>query len=55
MAVQFDYLAPKRWKPKNPDENFVITLLKVELDEKAVRGSEIRASEKRTEKKGQAL
>ena len=37
MAVQFDYLAKKGWKPKNPDENYVITLLKVELDDKAVK------------------
>lgn len=37
MAVQFNYLAEKGWKPKNPDENYVITLLKIELDEGAVR------------------
>jgi len=37
MAVQFNYIAPRGWKPKNSDENFVITLLKIELDEKAVR------------------
>ncbi len=36
MAVQFNYLAKKGWKPKNPDENYLITLLKVELDKKAV-------------------
>ena len=37
MAVQFDYVAPKGWKPKNPDENYVITFLKVELDKKAIK------------------
>ena len=37
MAVQFDYVAKKGWKPKNSDEKYLITLLKVELDEKAVR------------------
>ncbi|MEX0920200.1 MAG: RuBisCO large subunit C-terminal-like domain-containing protein [Candidatus Pacearchaeota archaeon] len=37
MAVQLDYLAPKGWKPKNPDENYIITLLKVEMDKKAVK------------------
>jgi len=31
MAVQLDYLAPEGWKPENPDEDYVITLLKVEL------------------------
>ena len=40
MAVQFDYLAEKGWKPKNPDENYVITLIKVELDEEAVKEAE---------------
>ncbi|MBI2057218.1 ribulose-bisphosphate carboxylase large subunit [Candidatus Pacearchaeota archaeon] len=37
MAVQFDYVAKRGWKPNNPDENYVITLLKIELDESAVR------------------
>ena len=37
MAVQFDYVAPKGWKPKNPDEDYVITLLKIDLDESAVK------------------
>ena len=36
MAVQFNYLAKKGWKPKNPDKNYLITLLKVELDKEAV-------------------
>ncbi len=36
MAVQFDYLAKRGWKPKNPDENYLITLIKIELDERAV-------------------
>ena len=37
MAVQFDYVAKKGWRPKNPDKNYVITLLKIELDDKAVK------------------
>ena len=37
MAVQFDYVAKRGWKPKSSDSNYVVTLLKVELDEKAVR------------------
>jgi ribulose-bisphosphate carboxylase large chain len=37
MAVQFNYIAPKGWKPKNPDENYIISLLKVELSESAVK------------------
>lgn len=36
MAVQFNYLASRGWKPKNPDKNYLITLLKIELDEEAV-------------------
>jgi len=39
MAVQFNYVAKKGWKPKNSDENYVITLLKIELDEKAIKES----------------
>lgn len=31
MAVQFDYLAPKGWKPKNPDKDYLITYLDIEL------------------------
>lgn len=31
MAVQLDYLAPKGWKPQNPDEDYIITLIKIEL------------------------
>lgn len=37
IAVQFDYLAPRGWKPKNADEDWLITLIKVELSESAVR------------------
>ncbi len=37
MAVQFNYLAKRGWKPKNPDENYIITLIKVELDESAIK------------------
>mgnify|MGYP001591923166 CR=1 FL=1 len=36
MAVQFSYLAPKGWHPKNIDENYVLTLLKVELSKEAL-------------------
>jgi ribulose-bisphosphate carboxylase large chain len=39
MAVQLNYLAPRGWKPKNPDENWLITLIKVELSEKALKES----------------
>lgn len=31
MAVQFNYVAPKGWKPKNPDEDYLITELDIEL------------------------
>lgn len=31
MAVQFNYVAPKGWKPKNPDEEYLITYLDIEL------------------------
>ncbi len=37
MAVQLDYLAKKGWKPKNSEENYVITLLKVELSPEAIK------------------
>ena len=37
MAVQFDYLAPQGWKPRHSDRDYLITLLKVELDKGAVR------------------
>lgn len=33
MAVQLDYLAPDGWKPENPDEDYLITLLKIELSD----------------------
>ena len=39
MAVQFNYVAKRGWKPQNSDENYVITLLKIELDEKAIKES----------------
>lgn len=31
MAVQFDYVAPQGWSPKNPDEDWLITYLDIEL------------------------
>jgi len=37
MAVQLNYLAKKGWKPKNADEDFLITLIKVELSKTAVK------------------
>nr|VDD88768.1 RuBisCO long chain, Form III-like [uncultured archaeon] len=51
MAVQFDYLAKEGWKPKNPDENYVITLLKVELDENAVKEARYHNSKSRYSEK----
>ena len=33
MAVQFDYLAKKGWKPKNPDGNYLIYVKKVKLED----------------------
>ena len=51
MAVKFDYVAKKGWKPKNPDENYVITLLKVELDKKAVEEAKYEGSRKSYSKK----
>ncbi len=37
MAVQFNYLAPKNWKPENPDENYIITLIKIEFSKNALK------------------
>jgi ribulose-bisphosphate carboxylase large chain len=37
MAVQLNYLAKKGWKPKNPDQNYLITFLKVELSKLALK------------------
>ncbi len=51
MAVQFNYVAKRGWKPKNPDENYVITLLKVELDPKAVKEAKYQHSKKNYTKK----
>lgn len=31
MAVQLDYLAPKGWQPENPDEDYVISWIDIEL------------------------
>src|SRR3989344_1582161 len=39
MAVQFDYVAKNGWKPKNSDKDYLITLLKIEIDDKAVKES----------------
>ena len=37
MAVQLDYLAKRGWKPRNPDKNYLITFLKVELSKLAIK------------------
>lgn len=37
MAVQFNYLAPKDWKPKNEDSDWLITLIKIEFSKKAIK------------------
>ncbi len=37
MAVQLNYLAKKGWKPRNPEKNYLITLLKLELDQTAIK------------------
>src|SRR3989344_4255537 len=49
MAVQFDYIAKKGWKPNK--ENYLVTLLKIELDEKAVQEAKYIHSKKISEKK----
>lgn len=49
MAVQFDYIAKKGWKPNK--ENFLVTLLKIELDEKAVHEAKYHHSKPIPEKK----
>lgn len=55
MAVQLKYLAKRGWKPKNPDKNYVITLLKIELDKKAVREAKYEMSKKGYSKTGDKL
>lgn len=37
IAVQFNYIAKKGWQPKNPDENYIITLLKIEISDSALK------------------
>ena len=37
MAVQLNYLAKRGWKPKNPDNNYLITLIKLELSKSAIK------------------
>ena len=37
LAVQLNYLAKKGWKPKNSDEDYLITLVKVELSKLALK------------------
>lgn len=31
MAVQLDYLAPEGWQPENPDEDYIISYIDIEL------------------------
>jgi ribulose-bisphosphate carboxylase large chain len=33
MAVQLNYIAPKGWQPKNPDKDYVISYIDIELAE----------------------
>jgi hypothetical protein len=44
MAVQFDYIAKKGWKSNK--ENYLVNLLKIELDEKAVKEAKYSHSKK---------
>ncbi len=44
MAVQFDYIAKKGWRPSK--ENYLVTLLKVELDETAIKEARYSHSKK---------
>ncbi len=37
MAVQFNYLAKKGWKPRNADKDWLITLIKVEFSKTAIK------------------
>ena len=37
MAVQLNYLAKKGWKPQNSDEDYLITLIKLELSKIALK------------------
>ncbi|MEK6890777.1 MAG: hypothetical protein AABX03_01435, partial [Nanoarchaeota archaeon] len=37
IAVQLNYLAKKGWKPKNADEDYLITLIKIEFSESAIK------------------
>jgi ribulose-bisphosphate carboxylase large chain len=37
MAVQFNYLAKKGWKPKNADKDWLITLIKIEFSKTAIK------------------
>ncbi len=46
MAVQLDYLAKKGWKPKNPDENYLITLIKLEFSKQALKEAKGRSVKK---------
>lgn len=31
MSIHSEYIAPRGWKPKNPDEDYLITELDIEL------------------------
>ena len=49
MAVQFDYIAKRGWKPNKKD--YLVTLIKVELDDVAVKEAKYSHSKKLSEKK----
>ncbi len=46
MAVQLNYLARKGWKPKNPDKNYLITFIKLELSKSALKEAKKRSLKK---------
>jgi len=53
MAVQLDYLAPKGWKPKDQDSKYIITLIKIQIDKRAVKQakySHLKKGEKKVDK-----
>jgi len=50
MAVQFNYLAPPGWKPKNQDKKWLITLIKIEFSEDAVREAKYHHTKKEQKK-----
>jgi ribulose-bisphosphate carboxylase large chain len=43
MAVQFNYLAKKGWKPRNSDKDWLITLIKVEFSKTAIKEAKVKS------------